>query len=232
MPNVEFDCETCGQRVVKYHQLGRKPRRFCSKECVQNTPPPPNYTTKYNWTPEMDKEIRLAYQKYVTSKNALDYLEEQTFFLGRPRYTIKYRACRIGAAKSVDGSQWTQRELEILLGSVGERGIKSIQRKLKSEGYYRAESAIRQQIWTRGKSTKNGNVMSAHKLSVLLGCNDHTVLRWIQKGWIKATQTGGENCAHQITRREVKRFVTQNPGEIDKLNPDLLWLISLLTTQF
>lgn len=63
-----------------------------------------------------------------------------------------------------------------------------------------------------------------------LGCDHHTVERWLQKGWLKGTKRHTERTRDMwyFTDQSIRDFVRKHPNEIDPRRADWLWLVDVL----
>src|ERR1035438_3220876 len=74
-----------------------------------------------------------------------------------------------------------------------------------------------------------------NSLAQALGIDPHAVTRWIKSGHLKAKFRGTARGPQQngdsylIQEKDVRRFILENPTEIDLRKVDQLWFLDLIT---
>lgn len=160
---------------------------------------------------------------------ALAILEKR---LGMARWTIKRRAVRLGAATTRRRDPpWSEAEMEVLRDCawmVPER----IRLKLRAAGFSRTLTAVAvQRKKYRAMDSVDGT--NARGLAELLGCDAKTVLRWIQRGYLRARHTGSDRYPHFIPTDAVRDFLLAHPEQVDLGKAERagskLWIVDLLS---
>jgi hypothetical protein len=187
---------------------------------------------KYTFTPEQDKIIFHVYREMqYTQKRA--WVKELAKRFGVPSWKISRRARLIGAYEPrVKESPWSSGELHILeLNAL--YSCEVIQRKLKAQGFIRSIAGIdvkRGRLRLREKH----NPCSAQAVASCFGIDVHTVLRWIEKGWLKACRKGTRRSGLQggdewiIKEKDIRDFIVKNIGLIDLRKVDKFWFVDIL----
>ena len=220
----------CGVPFQVPSHYGKDAKKYCSSACRKK------YYAKimYRFTPEMDARITEEYRNKVgfTRTRVVRDLAESWGF---PRYAIGKRALKLGLVPVVRGlpRAWSEIEKETVV-KWAFLSIGSIRKKLKAAGFVRSENAIKIFI-TRQIGFKPKESYSATSLAGLLGIDNHAVLAWINKGWLKAVRRGTERTALQggdswtVRPEDVREFVINHLALIDIRKVDKFWLVELLT---
>jgi len=191
---------------------------------------------KYHFTPEMDDRIRVLYQNKVGMKSVAykGYVQDLAAKFGMPRWRVSKRAVELGILPVQKKEPvWSEKELEILERSAHlTPGI--IQKNLKKKGFSRTQMGIilkRKQM----RFLKNLHGHSARSVAVCFGIDDHTIIRWIEKGWLKARKRGTERIKAQggdhwfIKNKWIRDFIKESVSVIDFRKVDKYWLVDLLS---
>jgi hypothetical protein len=128
---------------------------------------------------------------------------------------------------------WSEAEVAILerWGHLTDIGI---QTKLAKAAFHRSLTAIHLKV-TRLRIKKNLDGYSATGLSKAFGVDGHTVIRWINRGLLKAERRGSTRVDAQhgdtywITNNEVKQFIQAYPNEVDLGKVEKFWFLDLVT---
>ena len=191
---------------------------------------------KYFFTPEMDQHIRDLYLSEVGIK--------ATAFSGPvkalaakfdiPRFAVSNRARKLGILPlQKKEPDWSEKELYILERN-SHLTAERVQPHLKRAGFHRTVQGImvkRKRLRISRTCMDGYNVNS---LSECFGIDAHSIIRWIQKGWLKARRRGTARTAKQggdeyyITEGWVRDFVIKSVAVIDFRKVDKYWLIGLL----
>ncbi len=131
-------------------------------------------------------------------------------------------------------SCWLHEEMKVL-ETCNHKTHKEAQQLLKKAGYQRSVEAIKsfryRLGWTaRCERDEIATGFSANQLAGLLHVHTATVVRWIKKGYLKATEEGGikQPRAFRVMPKDLKTFLIKNihlwePGNVDKY-----WLMDIL----
>lgn len=162
------------------------------------------------WTEEEDGFI-IANQKNMTYKQIAKEID-------RTAPAVSYRVNALGIRGSRPHN-WTDEETAYLEKHWHRKKIKKIAKKLN-----RTETAV----LLKAKRLKlgpqqNPKRWTAHEISKALNVDIHTVIRWIERGCIKAPLAPLEEMkVYQITSEELIRFLKENPKEWDSRRaPDI-----------
>lgn len=187
--------------------------------------------TKYHFTLEMDERIRDSYRT-DTRKGSVDALAEKMML---PRWRVSKRAREIGAYEPrIKEKPWSATELHILEHRA-HLTPERIQIALKKAGFRRSLTGI---VLKRKRMRFPANLkgMSARQCAECfgLGCAK-SVVRWIEKGLLKAERRGTARVEEQggdmwfIRDKHLRKFVIENVGLIDIRKVDKFWFVDLLT---
>jgi hypothetical protein len=145
-------------------------------------------------------------------------------------WAVSRRALQLGVrASHIKEPVWSDAELHILeLNAMLSPEV--IQRKLRAQGYTRSVAAVnlkRKRLHLRQQQVP----CSAHAVAECFGIDRHAVLRWIEKGLLKASKKGTkrENDEWHIEDRHIRQFIVENVGIIDIRKVDKVWFVELLT---
>lgn len=183
-------------------------------------------------TPEIDAVIRRLYAERV-GRDKIPHLKEFAKKIGWPHWAVKKRGRELGLARTKEAS-WSDAEAEIL-HKYSWMSDERIRLKLKAAGFVRTATAIHLKIKRTG--AKQGDFYSATGLASLFGCDNHCVLSWIGKGYLKAKPRGTERTKAQggdmwlIVPKDVREFIRLHPMEFDLRKVDQLWFVDLLTNR-
>ncbi len=156
---------------------------------------------------------------------------------GIGRHIVRRRALALGVAQPMkkDG-RWTPEE-EALLEVNYHRPVDSIRAIFKRHGYSRTETAISLKRKRMKLFIEGSDIYSAYGLAGVMGVDRGVVIRWIEKGLLRATKKGTKRTPqqggdiYQITHNAAKEFIRDNVGIVDIRKIDKFWLIDLLTNQ-
>lgn len=163
--------------------------------------------------------------EYGNVSESIDYLESR---LRMPREVITDYAQQMGLCRTRD-DYWTQSQLAYLekyyQQPAGKRAsIKSIAQRLG-----RTEAAVRLKAKRMKFRRSTGDAYTMNALADALGCDQHKVKRWIDRGWLRADiDESRDNGQHSITPGNIRRFIIAHPSEIDHRRADWLWLLDIL----
>lgn len=184
-------------------------------------PPRSNYTS----TKFIDEAIKRYY--LAPKKGGLSKLAHQT---NRPRTWISARARHLGIVPPrFQEKPWSEPEIE-LLHKHAPKLPGTIARILAKAGFKRSNGSIKQKLIKLRCDRSDDDTYSACGLAELFGVDEHLVLAWINKGWLKAQRKGSarQYDLYRIHRNSVRRFVSENAGAIDIRRVEKHWFIELL----
>lgn len=187
---------------------------------------------KYQFTPEQDALIFQTYrEKQFTRKR--QWVKELSRRFGLPAWKISRRARLIGAYEpKVKEPAWSERELHVLqLNAL--YCCEVIQRKLRAQGFKRSIAAIDVKR-ARMRFREQHDPCSAQAVSKCFGIDVHSVLSWIEKGWLEAHKKGTKRHGQQggdewiIKDKDIRDFIINNIGIIDIRKVDKWWFVGIL----
>ena len=190
---------------------------------------------KYIFTPEMDEEIREIYQKAVSMPgyHQTGPVKKLAAKFGMSRWRISRRARDMGLARiTKKEANWSKPEIKIL-EKHAYKHPENIKKVLKKAGFHRSVQGI---VLKRRRMhlLQSLDFETAHSLAQCLGVDDHAVVKYIQKGWLKARKRGTKRTASQggdqwlIKTRNIRQFIIENVSILDFRKIDKFWLVDLL----
>lgn len=187
------------------------------------------------WTSneQIDRLIVEVYQR-APKKNDVNRLAAT---INRPRYWVSARSRKLGCVSPrFRQPPWTEAEDDIIAAWAA-RSPAAIARRLKANGFARTETAIVVRLKRLGQPRgRNADVdhYTANALAKLFGIDRKGVGIWIAKGWLKAGRRGTDRHSANggdefwIHRRDIRRFVIENPAAVDLRKVEKLWFIEML----
>jgi len=174
-----------------------------------------------------DWQIELLKEKYDGRTETIDMLEKKLYKF--PRWQIRRKAAELGLVRSKE-PRWTREEEEWLEKHLPRKSIKKIAKQLG-----RTTTAVK--LKAKGldirKTRMDGNY-SGLEAAMILGCDDHKIIRAIRKGLLKARRRNTERTSAQggdiwlIRPFDLRNYVIASPGEIDIRRVDKISFIDLL----
>ena len=238
MPHYEVHCP-CGKIKSIYRAPGKPAPKYCSMKCRRSFYTGNGKYRKYIFTPEMDEQIRTLYQERVRMGLKIDRYKGPVKKLaekfGMPRWRVSRRALDLGVVPvQKKEPPWSDTEIW-MLKQCAHRSPQRIQKYLKRAGYQRSQLGINLKMKRLHLSRATMNGYTSRSLAGLFGVDDHGVLRWIKKGWLKAQKRGTARTPQQggdewfIRPEWVKDFVVNNVAVIDFRKVDKYWMVETLT---
>ena len=189
------------------------------------------HTKSYRRYPPSTQEIDAALRRYYTGQMKRGQLKTLAARFDRPNFWLLNRARALGLVVGVlKPTVWDPAEIAILQDHCDLTDA-ALQHKLRRAGFKRSLGAIATRCY-RLRLPRGGNPdeWSALELSRILGCDAHLVLRWIERGRLKASKRGdGATHSFQIHRKDLRKFLVAWPGEWDHRPVDHLFLIEILS---
>jgi hypothetical protein len=149
--------------------------------------------------------------------------------LGVPRRVLQEWARQLGKGRRRGPyRQWTEEEVEYLEGHLHNTELTVMSRHLN-----RTTADIRWRAKQLG-IRQTGEGYTARGLALGFGCDEHKVLLWVEKGWLKGTKRQTDRAEHDIwyfSARAVRSFVLKHPEAVDPWRFDWLWLASVLAAR-
>ncbi len=185
--------------------------------------------SRRDWTPEEDQALREGYDGTGQSKKVL------VNRLGRTLASIDNRIKKLGLCrKSMPGrSPWQSREDDIIEELTGDHSLEQIllavNRWRKSQGLRdRSINSLRRYLERTGRSRQifSADKFALNEIARGLCCSPSVVSGWVKQYKLKYEDLSDGKYVH---RRTLKRFWTENPGVLQGLHPDMVWLVEILT---
>jgi hypothetical protein len=177
---------------------------------------------KYQWTADMDDQLRQLYRR--TSRKKLALSSELTKFCSSfriPRTAVMNRARKLGLNTVRPFKPWTDKEKEALRKLAGLLGIYTIAKRLGRSPY-----AIKNQLSQMNLTAQLTDGYTIRQLQLLLGVPNRSIQMWVNT---KALHMDLDK--ERITESSVREFVRHNLFEFSFRNVDESWMKSLLSTQ-
>lgn len=151
---------------------------------------------KMGTTEHIDSAIKTAYAVSTRAPNLSDLARA----VGRSRGWVKYRAMELGVCRPATGgvgvpfTEWVAEE-DALLSDLIERGLSAtvIAKKFAKAGYRRSPTAIRGRLSFLDLHFSRPFLTSSD-VGRLLGIDPKSVVKWIEKGLLKAKKVRGPSC--------------------------------------
>jgi hypothetical protein len=177
---------------------------------------------KYQWTADMDDQLRQLYRR--TSRKKLALSSELTKFCSSfriPRTAVMNRARKLGLNTVRPFKPWTDKEKEALRKLAGLLGIYTIAKRLGRSPY-----AIKNQLSQMNLTAQLTDGYTIRQLQRLLGVPNRSIQMWVNT---KALHMDLDK--ERITESSVREFVRHNLFEFSFRKVDESWMKSLLSTQ-
>lgn len=232
MPMHDFKCQVCGARRRVWRYEGQEPK-YCDRHCkAKGMAGQPSGREKYRITPAQAEQIRKVYRE-SSGNGEVKALAEK---LGLPRWKVTRYAVSNGLLpRTQKEPDWSEAEIEVLERNAHLSPLR-IRDRLRQAGFRRSEAGI---VLKRKRLQLLGNLngQSATSLAACFGVDPSTVVRWIEKGLLKARRRGTDRGQSQggdiyyLQDKHVRQFVIDNPNVVDLRKVDKHWFIDLLTNQ-
>lgn len=187
------------------------------------------------WTEEMDRTLRREWPLLFRRQGGKTVAQLASRW-GLTKNQVYYRAAHLGLRRmKIKEPCWSEEELEIL-NQCHHLTPQIIKKRLQKAGYARTQTAIVVQRNRRHYAVTDGvNAYSAHGLARLMGVECNSILRWINRGLLKAVPrgdsmntSGGPGDRWIIAPKSARAFIVANVALIDLALADRYWLIDLL----
>jgi hypothetical protein len=205
--------------------------RYKARTLGLANPPGTFMKRKHKNSPHIDTQIRMTYQA-APVKGAISRLAER---VGRPRWWVSRRARELGlVSPRLMEPDWADAEVE-LLARYAYASSRVILRKLKLAGFDRTETAITVKRVRLGFRPADNGYYTARQCAGLMGVDNKSVTRWIDKGLLKAEKRGTNRTAQQggdhwwIKDKNIRRLIVEHTAAIDIRKVDKFWFVDLLT---
>jgi hypothetical protein len=153
---------------------------------------------------------------------------------GRTAFAVKQRAYRIGLSRPLKTDAWNQQELNLLHEFAESVPLSVLHKKFKKLWdtlgmAHRTERSISCKLTSLQYSIKfEGDYYSLDQLSTAFGCSrKHMTFLYTEYNNILLPEKTGKY--HVVSILNLRRFIIKYPGELAKLKPDIVWVISVLS---
>ena len=173
---------------------------------------------RWCWTAEKDQLMRQHYDSQTRTISKL------ATCLAMPRWAVRARACVLGLARTKE-LNWSADDEAYVMAHWHRRSLVKIAERLGRTTTAVALKAKRLGI----RQSSEGYTM--RQIALALGVDDHKVRGWIDAGLLPASRRHTQrvrNDMFYIAHDGIRRFVVENPGELNRHTVDLLWLVGLL----
>lgn len=179
--------------------------------------------------PRIDDAIRRAWPS-CTERRAVLRLAQA---IGRPSWWVTKRARAMGLLVARHSpAAWSEAEMA-LLRQHGGKGLEAVHDRFRRAGFSRSITAIAVKLKREGirrERTADG-LLSVAAIMEIMGVDRTTVLRWIERGWLKARKSGkGETSSWCISPRELRQFAQDHVGVWDIRKVEKFAFVEILTT--
>ena len=167
--------------------------------------------------------------------------------IGRTRSAIHAKAYTLGLCRqerAVTRRPWSKEELDLLEDLAGVIPIRQIVFRLKAlatkNGWsVRSREAICIKIsqlqLSRAIDGVSGDYCTSTAISTACKCSRQLVISWFNDKTyadiLKPQRLGEEGSPYLVRRSNLAKFFKQYPGELNRVRPDMVWLVDLLMSK-
>lgn len=193
------------------------------------------------WT---ESETQLLVENFDGSALATRNLSKM---LGRSPSAIHSKAYTLGLCRqerSVTRRPWTKDELDLLEELAGVIPVRQIYSRVKvlcvKNGWsVRSREAICLRISQLQLSRAVDGISSDYHTSTAIAtackCSRHLVLSWfkdkVYSEILKPQRLGEDGSPYLVRRTNLAKFFKHYPGELNRVRPDMVWLVDLLVSK-
>lgn len=197
---------------------------LCKKQCL--------------WT---ESETQVLVENFDSSATTTRKLSK---ILGRSPVAIHAKAYTLGLCRqerAVTRRSWSKEELDLLEELAGVVPIRQIYSRMKAlcttNGWsVRSREAICIKIGhlqlSRAVDGVAGDYCTSTAIATACKCSRHLVLSWFKDKTyadiLKPQRLGEEGSPYLVRRTNLAKFFKQYPGELNRVRPDMVWLVDLL----
>ena len=174
---------------------------------------------KYQWTADMDDQLRQAYRRSTNRLQLTTELTKLCTAFRVPRTALSNRSRTLGLNSFRPFKPWTDDEKVALRKLVGLMSVKAIAKRIG-----RSPHAIKSQLYQMEVSAQLTEGYTMRQLQLLLGVPNRSIQMWLTT---KALTMKNE----RITEGSVRKFVKNNMYEYSFRRADEPWLKFLLGAQ-
>lgn len=190
-----------------------------------------------------DDEIDIVKQQYDPKKAFESCVAISKILKGRTPKAIKYCACKIGISRNIRRSTWSQVELDKLYKlahSDAQMSITEMYAEMKRFWLLyrmpiRPIGSFRARLQETGYQSSSRSSLSIPEIAEGLRCSNRVIYRWLNtpefSKVLKPVRSDVPRSHQYIKVKNFKKFAAKYPGEIASCCPDILWLVSILTSE-
>lgn len=217
--------EACHRVNTKRVNVKRSLPRFCGHVCwFAYRAKYRTIARKYTFTEAQNALIREAARTF----GALKRLWAQGAFGAIPYAICKRQTRLLGIVRTQRDEVWTPEEEALLAAWAGRYCLETMAKKLAQRGYHRTSNSIQARLYTLGYQTRQGD-WSLRDIAQGLDIDEHSVKRWVERGYLMATPTAGPDKPRwYVTSADLKRFLVAYPYLAAHGDMRLVWVITLM----
>jgi hypothetical protein len=209
IPNNPVACICCGDLS------GSPGDQLCHGCRIKNRPNPKQ---RFSWTPDLDGQLRIAYQEARDRRELTQSLSALQKRTGFTRVVVLSRATMLGL--SSPSKRWTAGELEMLGELAGTLSKSAIARRL-GRSYWSVKAQC-SRLCIQSRVTSG---YSRADVEYLLGVGARSIRKWIKLGWLRVQDD-------RITEASMMKFLRDHPEEYRLNRVDEAWFKGLLFPSF
>jgi hypothetical protein len=218
-----MNCINCDREV---------PEAKYAKYCVGCRAALRTKKTKYIFNERMDECIKRAYTERLDKRSsAIPGLKQLATDWNIPHYALKRRADALNLTHT-KSPKWKEEELAIIT-KFAWMPTCTIVKKLQNQGFKRSANAVKLKLQRQEISRiPETDQYTARGVAECFGIDNHTVISWIDKGWLKADLLRVDNKKQRfftITEKQIKEFIFNHPMAFSLRKVDQLWFMDLIT---
>lgn len=170
---------------------------------------PGQLNLRVNWqkTPFVDAQIRELHCKDLERGDVTAFAERIKY----PSWWVSRRARELGlVTPRFRELPWREAEVEVL-HKTAHMTTKNARLHFSKAGFERSETAIQVKRHRLGTNPNDNGYYNAHQLSLLLGCDQKTVMRWFERDGLKAKKQGDFWMIHES---DLRAFIVTQPFRV------------------
>lgn len=231
----ELTCAyTACQRAVTIRRSHTQPApTYCSAACSnQDRRGRHERLRKYVFTDAMNDLIRFAHRRVRGSLKQLWQTDPRFQAAGIPYPIVKRQAVLLGCVQTQPNGCWLPEEDAFVVPRYQQGSpADGLARQMRRHGWHRTPSAIVQRMLTLGVSRRDGPYLSLHQAALALGIDAHVVARWVRREGLPVHhRSDGVGEVQYLAPAALRDWIIAHPYLVSKGQPDLVWLIGLLST--
>lgn len=189
---------------------------------------------------ELEKQIIKRHFNPKKSTESAKYIISN-FLFDRTIQGVQYCASRMGLTRQIRRRKWLPIEIKRLSQLAEKKPLPEIYTQMryfwnKNGLHPRTEMAVRQELSRLGFDLYHDS-LTIPGICEGLRCNDSVVHRWLKtEPFSKVLQPirmhETERSPYYVKTSNFRRFAKKYPAEIARCVPDILWLVTILTSDY